>query len=94
MIFKSNGFFFEFICCEFAIHQLDFWWIGLFPKMQVPGSPGVAVCCEGLKVRVKSQEKVEGVREPGLGLPGPVRRVGPRAVGHGAWGPTGPLGLE
>ena len=50
-------------------------------------SPGVAACCVGLKVRVKSQEKVEGVREP-------VRRVGPRAVGRGAWGPTGPLGLE
>lgn len=52
-------------------------------------SPGVAACYEGLKVRVKSQEKVEGVRERGLGLLGPVRRVGPRAVGHGAWGPPG-----
>ena len=36
MIFKSSWFLLELICCEFVIHQLDFWWIGLFPKMQVP----------------------------------------------------------
>ena len=31
-------------------------------------SPGVAACYEGLKVRVKFQEKIECDRKPGLRL--------------------------
>lgn len=33
---KQLIFFLKLICSECAIHQIDFWWAGLLPKIQVP----------------------------------------------------------
>lgn len=73
MIFKSSWFFFR-IDLPWICHSST-WLVVDWPVSKNAGareSPGVAECYEGLKVRVKFQEKVQCDREPGLRLLGPV----------------------
>ena len=61
----------ESIFSEFAIHQIDFWCVGLLPKIQLTlEDAGVAACCVGIEVRGESQRRlrIKG-GEPGLALP-------------------------
>lgn len=69
---KAIDFFSDLFAVNLPFINLTFGGLACFQTCRCLGESWVAACCEGPKVRVKSQEKVEGVREPALWLLGPI----------------------